>query len=40
MTIGIEQFRDPRELRLDYMLSQPFREDDRLYPPGRREPAE
>jgi hypothetical protein len=22
MTIGIEQFRDPRELRLDYMLSQ------------------
>jgi sterol desaturase/sphingolipid hydroxylase (fatty acid hydroxylase superfamily) len=40
MTIGIEQFRDPRELRLDHMLSQPFREDDRLYPLGRREPAE
>ena len=27
MTIGIEQFRDPRELRLDRMLSQPFRDD-------------
>jgi sterol desaturase/sphingolipid hydroxylase (fatty acid hydroxylase superfamily) len=40
MTIGIEQFRDPVELRLDHMLSQPFREDDRLYPLGRREPAE
>ncbi len=25
MTIGIEQFRDPRELRLDRMLVQPFR---------------
>ena len=40
MTIGIEQFRDPRELRLDRMLLQPFRDDDRLYPLGRREPAE
>jgi sterol desaturase/sphingolipid hydroxylase (fatty acid hydroxylase superfamily) len=40
MTIGIEQFRDPRELRLDRMLTQPFRDDDRLYPLGRREPAE
>jgi sterol desaturase/sphingolipid hydroxylase (fatty acid hydroxylase superfamily) len=40
MSIGIEQFRDPRELSLDHMLSQPFREDDRLYPLGRREPAE
>jgi sterol desaturase/sphingolipid hydroxylase (fatty acid hydroxylase superfamily) len=27
MTIGIEQFRDPAELRLDRMLTQPFRED-------------
>ena len=27
MTIGIEQFRDPRELRLDRMLLQPFRGD-------------
>ena len=39
MTIGIEQFRDPRELSFDRMLSQPFREDDRLYPLGRREPV-
>jgi sterol desaturase/sphingolipid hydroxylase (fatty acid hydroxylase superfamily) len=39
MTIGIEQFRDPRELRLGRMLSQPFRDDDRLYPLGRRESA-
>lgn len=36
MTIGIEQFRDPSELRLDRMLTQPFRDDDRLYPLGRR----
>ena len=40
MTIGIAQFRDPSELRLDRMLIQPFRDDDRLYPLGRREPAE
>jgi sterol desaturase/sphingolipid hydroxylase (fatty acid hydroxylase superfamily) len=39
MTIGIEQFRDPRELRLDRLLVQPFRDDDRSYPLGRREPA-
>jgi sterol desaturase/sphingolipid hydroxylase (fatty acid hydroxylase superfamily) len=39
ITIGIEQFRDPRELRLDRMLLQPFRADDRSYPLGRREPA-
>jgi hypothetical protein len=39
MTIGIEQFRDPRELRLDRMLLQPFRDDDRGYPLSRREPA-
>ena len=25
MTLGIEQFREPRELRLDRMLVQPFR---------------
>jgi sterol desaturase/sphingolipid hydroxylase (fatty acid hydroxylase superfamily) len=37
MTIGIEQFRDPRELRLDRMLLQPFRGDDCSYPLGRRE---
>jgi hypothetical protein len=27
MTIGIAAFRDPGELRLDRMLTQPFRED-------------
>jgi sterol desaturase/sphingolipid hydroxylase (fatty acid hydroxylase superfamily) len=40
MTIGIEQFRDPAELRLDRMLLQPFRDDGRIYPVGRREAAE
>lgn len=39
MVIGIEQFRDPRELRLDRMLLQPFRDADRAYALGRREPA-
>jgi sterol desaturase/sphingolipid hydroxylase (fatty acid hydroxylase superfamily) len=39
MTIGIEQFRDPKELRLDRMLVQPFRDDGRLYPLGRRDTA-
>lgn len=39
MTIGIEQFRDARELRLGRMLAQPFRDDDRSYPLGRRESA-
>lgn len=39
MILGIEQFRDPTELRLDRMLVQPFRDDDRLYPLGRRESA-
>ena len=37
MTIGIEQFRDPRELRLDRMLLQPFRDDTRTYPLGSRQ---
>jgi hypothetical protein len=40
MTIGIDQFRDPSEQRLDRMLTQPFRQDVRSYPLGRREPAE
>jgi sterol desaturase/sphingolipid hydroxylase (fatty acid hydroxylase superfamily) len=40
MTLGIEQFRDPAEQRLDRMLTQPFREDDRTYPLGRREAAQ
>ena len=39
MTIGIEQFRSSRDLRLDRMLLQPFHDDDRSYPLGRREPA-
>jgi sterol desaturase/sphingolipid hydroxylase (fatty acid hydroxylase superfamily) len=37
MTIGIEQFRDSRELGLDRMLLQPFRGDADRYPLGRRE---
>ncbi len=37
MTIGIEQFRDPRELRLDRMLVQPLRGDGGRYPIGRRD---
>jgi sterol desaturase/sphingolipid hydroxylase (fatty acid hydroxylase superfamily) len=35
MTIGIEQFRDPRELRLDRMLIQPFHGSVGGYPFGR-----
>ncbi|KZC35043.1 MULTISPECIES: sterol desaturase family protein [Rhodanobacter] len=35
MTIGIQQFRDPRELRLDRMLWQPFRVDQRTDQDGR-----
>jgi sterol desaturase/sphingolipid hydroxylase (fatty acid hydroxylase superfamily) len=27
MTLGIDQFRDPKELRIDRMLTQPWRED-------------
>jgi sterol desaturase/sphingolipid hydroxylase (fatty acid hydroxylase superfamily) len=37
MTIGIEQFREPRELGLDRMLLQPFRGDAGHYPLGRRD---
>ncbi len=37
MTIGIEQFRDPRELGLDRMLLQPFRGDAGRYPLGWRQ---
>jgi sterol desaturase/sphingolipid hydroxylase (fatty acid hydroxylase superfamily) len=37
MTIGIEQFRDPRELGLDRMLLQPFRGEAGGYPLGMRE---
>jgi sterol desaturase/sphingolipid hydroxylase (fatty acid hydroxylase superfamily) len=35
MTIGIEQFRDPAEQRLDRMLTQPFRGREEAYPLGR-----
>jgi sterol desaturase/sphingolipid hydroxylase (fatty acid hydroxylase superfamily) len=34
MTIGIEQFRDPGELRIDRMLLQPFRDCAGRYPLG------
>ena len=37
MTIGIEQFRNPRELGLDRMLLQPFHDGAGPYPLGRRE---
>jgi sterol desaturase/sphingolipid hydroxylase (fatty acid hydroxylase superfamily) len=40
MTIGIEQFRDPRELGLDRMLLQPFRSDAGPYPLGERQPEQ
>jgi sterol desaturase/sphingolipid hydroxylase (fatty acid hydroxylase superfamily) len=36
MTIGIEQFREPIELRLDLMLLQPFRGESGAYPIGAR----
>jgi sterol desaturase/sphingolipid hydroxylase (fatty acid hydroxylase superfamily) len=35
MTIGLDQFRDPAELRLDRMLLQPWRGDAGAYPLGR-----
>jgi sterol desaturase/sphingolipid hydroxylase (fatty acid hydroxylase superfamily) len=38
MTIGIAQFRDPGELRLDRMLTQPLRDDGAADAPARREP--
>jgi sterol desaturase/sphingolipid hydroxylase (fatty acid hydroxylase superfamily) len=36
MTLGIEQFRDPSELRLDRLLLQPLRGDDAPYTPAAR----
>jgi sterol desaturase/sphingolipid hydroxylase (fatty acid hydroxylase superfamily) len=39
MTIGIEQFRDPAEQRLDRMLTQPFRGGDAGHALGQREPG-
>ncbi len=38
MTIGIEQFREPRELRIDRMLTQPFRDDKRSERCGQSQP--
>jgi sterol desaturase/sphingolipid hydroxylase (fatty acid hydroxylase superfamily) len=40
MTIGIEQFRDTRELGLDRMMLQPFRGDAGSYPLGHRKAEE
>jgi sterol desaturase/sphingolipid hydroxylase (fatty acid hydroxylase superfamily) len=37
MIIGIQQFRDPRELRVDRMLHQPFRNNVGGYPLGHRD---
>lgn len=37
MVIGVEQFRDPGELRLDRLLTQPFRKAEDHYSLGRRE---
>jgi sterol desaturase/sphingolipid hydroxylase (fatty acid hydroxylase superfamily) len=37
MSIGVTQFRDPAEQRLDRMLTQPFRKGDDRYALGRRE---
>ncbi len=37
MTIGIEQFREPRELWLDRLLLQPLRGDAGAYPINRRD---
>jgi sterol desaturase/sphingolipid hydroxylase (fatty acid hydroxylase superfamily) len=39
MTIGIPQFRDPAELRLDRLLTQPFRNDPAATQPPPRPPA-
>jgi len=38
MTIGIAQFREPRELWLDRLLIQPLRGPAIGYPLGQREP--
>jgi len=37
MTIGVEHFRDPCELRFGRLLLQPFRGDARTYPLGSRD---
>lgn len=40
MTIGLDQFRDPAEQRLDRMLTQPFRDGSDSYSMGRGKAAE
>jgi hypothetical protein len=37
MTIGIPEFRDRSELRLDRLLTQPFRDDATRNAPERRD---
>lgn len=39
MTIGLSQFREPRELWLDRLLTQPFREESGVQPFSGRRPA-
>ena len=36
MTLGIDQFRDPKESRLDFMLTQPFRDNQSVRSPGEK----
>ena len=40
MTIGLDQFRDPGQLRLDRMLVQPFAEPASVYPINQRSAAQ
>jgi hypothetical protein len=39
MTIGVDAFRSPEELRLDRLLIQPFRDTPGAYPINRRQEA-
>ncbi|MBI4083645.1 MAG: hypothetical protein HY423_13650, partial [Candidatus Lambdaproteobacteria bacterium] len=39
MTIGIAQFREPKYLRLDWLLIQPWLGDTASYPLGARQAA-
>ncbi len=40
MTIGVDAFRSPEDLRLDHLLIQPFRDTPGQYPINRRQAAE
>ena len=40
MTLGLEEFRDPKELRLDRMLTQPFREDSAKWKDQEKSPVD